>query len=87
MVRDSKSGDMILKFVNASPVPKPLHITLQGAKNPVSPAELTVLSGTDPKAVDAQSVAPKVTTIPVAPTFDCEAPANSLSVIRIKIAP
>lgn len=86
-VRDSKSGDLILKFVNTAPTPKPLHVTLQGIKNPVSPAALTVLSGNDPKAVDAQSLAPKVTTTPIAPTFDYEAPANSLTVIRIKVRP
>ncbi len=82
-MRDSKSGDVIIKLVNTAPTPMPISLVLQGAGKLASSAKATVLAGDDPKAVDAQAVSPKVAQLPVAPTFDYQAPANSLTVIRI----
>jgi alpha-L-arabinofuranosidase len=85
-VRDGHSGDLILKVVNGAPSPKPLRIELDGAGKLAPHATMTVLAG-DPLAVNDSGhpnrLGPKTTTIPVAPAFDYEAPANSLTVLRI----
>jgi alpha-L-arabinofuranosidase len=84
-VRDSRSGDLVLKLVNTGPAPKPLQVTLDGLKEGVS-ATATVLAG-DPKAENkagtAQPLIPKTAKLPMAPAFDYEAPAHSLTVVRI----
>jgi alpha-L-arabinofuranosidase len=85
-VRDSKSGDLILKLVNTGSAPQPLRLVLSGAKNLATSAVATVLTG-DPRAVNdpgtAQPLLPKTTTLAVGPNFAYEAPANSLTVLRI----
>jgi alpha-N-arabinofuranosidase len=85
-VRESRSGDLILKLVNAGAAPESLRIELSGAKDLAANAITTVLSG-DPMAVNsfetAQPLLPQTSTIAVEPAFDCEAPPNSLTVIRI----
>jgi alpha-L-arabinofuranosidase len=85
-VRDSKSGDLILKLVNTSREPKPLRIALDGAKKLSASATATVLAG-DPGAKNdagkAPTVTPKTTTLAVGPTFTYDAPASSLTVVRI----
>lgn len=83
-VRDSRSGDLILKLVNGDDSARSLHIDLAGAKNLPSTASKTVLAAADANTIDAQSVRPQTAPMPVAPAFDYEAPANSLTVIRIK---
>ena len=83
-VRDSQTGDLILKFVNGDDTAKPLHIDLAGAKNIPATAVKTVLSGPDANTIDAQTVQPQSAPLIIAPSFDYEAPANSLTVIRIK---
>jgi alpha-L-arabinofuranosidase len=86
-VRDSKTGDLIVKLVNTGAVSKPLHINLSGAKNLAANATKTVLTG-DPLAMNnfaaPNSLLPATTTIAVGNSFDYEAPPNSLTVIRIK---
>jgi alpha-L-arabinofuranosidase len=85
-VRDSKSGDLILKLVNTSREPKPLQLNLDGMKSRAKSATATVLAG-DPGAKNdagkAPTVTPKTTTLAVGPTFTYDAPASSLTVIRI----
>ncbi|HSI82416.1 MAG: alpha-L-arabinofuranosidase C-terminal domain-containing protein [Candidatus Methylacidiphilales bacterium] len=87
-VRQSKTGDVIMKIVNGSPRDKPLSFKLQGADNLPVEASLTVLAGADPSAVndgkDATPTLPKESVLPVGPGFSYIAPANSLSVIRIR---
>jgi alpha-L-arabinofuranosidase len=83
-VRDSRSGDLILKFINGDDSAKSLHVALSGAKNLATYAVKTVLADTDANTIDAQSVRPQSTPVTVGSTFDYEAPANSLTVIRIK---
>ncbi len=82
-VRDSQTGDLILKLVNGATVAKPLHIELTGAKNLPSSAVKTVLAGTNALEVNERALQPQTSSITIAPTFDYEAPANSLTVIRI----
>ena len=83
-VRDSKTGDLILKFINGDDSARPLHIDLAGAKNLSATAVKTVLASSDANTIDAQAVRPQSAPITIAPAFDYEAPANSLTVIRIK---
>lgn len=83
-LRDGQTGDLILKFVNGDDTAKPLHIDLAGAQNLFAVAVKTVLAAPDANTIDAQAVRPQVSSITITPGFDCEAPANSLTVIRIK---
>ncbi|OAM88371.1 hypothetical protein AW736_19610 [Termitidicoccus mucosus] len=87
MVRDSKTGDLILKVVNPGDTVKGLRIKLGGAKNFIPGAVKTVLAG-DPKAENTPGnptpLLPVTTQIKISELFDCEAPARSLTVIRIK---
>jgi alpha-L-arabinofuranosidase len=86
-VQDSKTGDIILKMVNFGNVPKPMKINLSGFKNFTPDALQTVLSG----AGDAENtfenpknVTPVETSIKVSKAFNYNAPAMSLTIIRIK---
>ena len=87
-VRDSKTGDFILKFVNGANAAKPVHIELTGARGLSSNATKTVLAGPDASVSNEDgkppAVQPKTSPVTVGPAFDYEAPANSLTVIRIK---
>ena len=86
-VRDSRSGDVILKIVNGAGKARPLRIEFAGIRSLRGKATKTVLAGPDPDAVNEDNkppaVRPESSPIAVAPAFDYEAPANSLTVIRI----
>ena len=86
-VQDSKTGDIILKLVNAGNEVKPMKINLSGFKNIIADAEQTVLTG-DAGAEDninnPQAVVPVKSNVNVSENFDYQAPAMSLTVIRIK---
>jgi alpha-L-arabinofuranosidase len=86
-VMDSKTGDIVLKLVNAGIDIKTMKIDLTGLGkiNPI--AEQTVLSG----EADAENtfdhpgtVVPVSGTLRVNKTFEFAAPAMSMTVIRIK---
>lgn len=86
-VRDGRTGDVVVKIVNAAPNAQPLRIDLSGLKS-ISPKALkTVLAG-DPSAVNSfeepARVAPITSEIAAGRQFDYEAPAHSLTVLRIK---
>jgi alpha-L-arabinofuranosidase len=85
-VRDSKSGDVILKLVNFGDEARPLHVQLNGASKLGSKATKTLLSG-DLNAVNnpdtAKPLLPATSEISVGKSFDIESPAHSLTVIRI----
>ena len=82
-VGDSKTGDLIIKVVNGANTPAPLRIQLAGVKKLSATATKTVLAGPNPAETDERKVQPQTSTMTIAPTFDYEAPANSLTVIRI----
>jgi hypothetical protein len=82
-VGDSKTGDLIIKLANGANEPKPLRIALAGVKRLSATVKKTVLAGAHPAETNERLVQPQTSTMPVAPTFDSEAPANSLTVIRI----
>lgn len=77
VIRDSRTGDLIVKLVNLLPVSVKTAVEFPGLAN--SSAVLHVLSG---KPSD-QHVKPQESTITVSENFDYEMPAYSLSVIRI----
>lgn len=77
VIRDSRTGDLIVKLVNLLPVSVKTAVEFPGLAN--SSAVLHVLSG---KPSD-QHVKPQESTITVSEKFDYEMPAYSLSVIRI----
>jgi len=87
-VQDSKTGDVILKIVNAGNAAKPIKVNLAPFKKFAPEAALLVLSG----PADAENtlenpgnVVPVQSSIQVSKTFEYSAPAISLSVIRIKM--
>ena len=86
-VKDSKSGDVILKIVSRQAEPVRITVDLSAAGVVSSEAAGIVLAG-NPDAVNefgkAPVLAPRTVTVAVAPTFIYEAPAWSLSVIRLK---
>lgn len=77
VIRDSRTGDLIVKLVNLLPVSVKTAVEFPGLTN--SSAVLHVLSG---KPSD-QHVRPQESTINVSEKFDYEMPAYSLSVVRI----
>ncbi len=83
-----KTGDVILKVVNASTLDQPLNISLNGAHSVEPAATLTQISG-DPAAVNSlaqpTNIVPTVTTISDASTqFTLKLPPDSVSVLSIK---
>ncbi|MCA9238000.1 MAG: hypothetical protein KDA44_21150 [Planctomycetales bacterium] len=85
-VRDSASGDVILKIVNNGAEPRPVQIELTGASALADEAVCMTLSG-DPQAVNdfntRKPLTPVESTFAVGEKFDYEAAAHSLNVIRI----
>jgi|WetSurMetagenome_2_1015567.scaffolds.fasta_scaffold12500_3 alpha-L-arabinofuranosidase len=86
-VQDSKTGDIILKLVNAGKEERVMKINLAGFKIIFPDAALTVLSG-DAEAENTfenpREVVPSVSTLKVRKAFEYAAPAMSLTVMRIK---
>jgi alpha-L-arabinofuranosidase len=87
-VRDSKSGDVIVKIVNGGSAPAALKFQLAGWPAGERRVIKSVLTGADADAFneDGQppAVKPVVTETTLPPNFDYEAPANSLTVFRVK---
>lgn len=87
-VRDSKSGDLIFKFVNGAGTAAALKVELPGLPAGEWKATKTVLTGPSADAYNEDGQPPVVKPVasetPLKPAFDYEAPANSLTVFRIK---
>lgn len=88
-VQDSKSGDLILKVVNAAAAPTETDINLHGAKKLAPNASAVILTSENPKdentLEEPTKVSPKNLTIPVTGTkIHHLFPGNSLTVIRVK---
>jgi alpha-L-arabinofuranosidase len=84
--RDSATGDVILKLVNGDTEAHMLRIALPGSWKLAHEAVKTVLAGDLAKTNEPgepQPVLPVKSTIPSSSAFNCEAPASSLTVIRI----
>ncbi|BCM92555.1 extracellular exo-alpha-L-arabinofuranosidase [Abditibacteriota bacterium] len=86
-VRDEKTGDIILKFVNVSPFTVQSKVNLDGINGLKPMATKTVLAG-DLSGQDrfgaAPTLVPTMATIPVSKSFAYDAPPHSFTVIRLK---
>jgi alpha-L-arabinofuranosidase len=86
-VRNSRTGDLIIKLVNASSAARPLRVNLSGARTVAPKAVTTVLSGA-PMAANSFGnsvrIVPETSSITAGGLFECEAPACSLTVLRLK---
>lgn len=81
-------GDVILKIVNVSDEDIPMDVMLEGRDITcfLQEAEMTVLTGTDKKAMNAlgkMEVVPQESKMEIGQTFAYTAPANSLTVIHL----
>lgn len=87
-VRDSKSADLILKIVNGAETATALQIELAGIPARDLKAVRTVLTGVSADAINEDGQPPALKPVSAAVTlktsFAYEAPANSLTVFRIK---
>lgn len=79
IVRDSKTGDIIIKMVNILPVKVKATFNLSGIRLSGKMAQITVLSGN----LDDKQAKPEEGKINVGPDFEYEMPEHSFSVIRI----
>jgi len=86
-VRDNKTGDIILKLVNAGNEQKTMNIDLSGFRKISKEAELTILTGdaeTENTLEKPDNVIPATSTMKIKPKFVYLAPGQSLSVLRIQ---
>lgn len=89
-VRDSATGDVIVKVVNGDDAPQALTLRFVGAGAGKLPATATrtVLTGASADIVNedgaAPAATPQVTTVALAAELAYEAPANSLTILRFK---
>ena len=84
-VRNSKSGNLILKLVNYGGRASHLRLKLPENYAKEASATMTLLTG-DPMTVrndGGSSILPVTSTVAVSPEFDYEAPAYSLTVFRL----
>jgi alpha-N-arabinofuranosidase len=90
-IKDSKTGDVILKIVNTKSTPKPLQITFRGAKLAPTGTAITLSSGSDD---DTNSIDDPKHVVPVRTEVDkIESTINytfapfSVTVLRLKSIP
>jgi alpha-L-arabinofuranosidase len=84
----TKSGELILKVVNADDKPQETRINLQGFPSLTKQATLTTLSHPDRTAenslTEPTAIVPQESAIEVSPDFTHTFPANSINVLRVK---
>lgn len=80
VVRDSKTGDLIVKLVNLLPVSIKTQVKMNAFELMESKAKRIVLTG----KTDGKNLKPVEDQIAVNTDFPCELPAYSFTVIRIK---
>ncbi len=83
VVRDSKSGDIIVKLANLLPVTVHTDIRLKGTGGIVPAAKKTILSS-EKNDLSDKNIYPYTSGITVSDNFNCEMPPYSFTVIRIK---
>jgi len=86
-VRDSKTGDIILKFVNAGPAATQARADLSGFGQVNPKASCIILTGTslaEDTFANPLNVVPETSVFLVAKSFTCDVPPYSLRVIRVK---
>lgn len=87
-VRDAKTGDLIVKIVNGAATPAALTLQLLGGSAGERKATRTILTGPNADAFNEDgktpAVQPVASEVVLKPKFDFDAPANSLTVFRIR---
>jgi alpha-L-arabinofuranosidase len=86
-VYDSKTGDLILKLVNAGTAAQPFQINLASFQKLIPAATVMQLSGigtAENSFVNSTLIAPVTSTFNISKKFNYQTPAMSLTVIRIK---
>jgi len=87
-VRDSVFGDLILKIVNGEDTAQTLALRFAGGTKLPATAECTVFGNPSAEAINTDGAPPAATprtaAIPVSESFDYLAPANSLSILRLR---
>jgi len=87
-VRDSKTGEVILKLVNGESTPQPILLRFTGATALPATAQRTVFGGASADVANSDDappvVAPQTDAIALKPDFSYEAPANSLTILRLQ---
>jgi alpha-N-arabinofuranosidase len=87
-VRDTESGNLILKLVNGEDSAMKVDISLAGIPNVPIKTVRTVLTGPSGDAENEDGkepvIQPKSETLTLETTFSFEAPANSLTVFRFE---
>ena len=86
-VKNTKTGDIILKLVNAGSTSTQARVNLSGLGSINRVATSTVLTGdptTENTCDNPQNVVPKTSSFNASKSFTYDAPAYSLTVIRIK---
>ncbi len=86
-VRDSATGDVILKIVNGAASARPLRLDLRGFPRLPAQATRIVLAHADADVANEDgrppAASPQSASITVTSAFDYEAPAHSLTLFRI----
>ena len=80
VVKDSKTSDVLLKLVNVLPVAINGKIQLDGVNIFAQTAPKTILTGD----LNEKHLQPTTGTVQVDKAFDCQLPAYSFTVIRIR---
>jgi alpha-L-arabinofuranosidase len=86
-VQDSKTGDIILKVVNYNESAKPVKVNLKHFGKIAAEGQQTVIAGnpdTENTFENPRAIVPSSSVVKISKSFDYEAPAMSLTVIRIK---
>ncbi len=87
-VRDSATGEIVLKIVNGESTPQKFVTHFAGAAGLATSAQRIVFAGDDADLVNADGqppvVQPKVETVSVSPKFEYTAPANSFTIFRLR---
>jgi alpha-L-arabinofuranosidase len=82
-LRDSRTGDLIVKLVNGSPDSHDVTVRLAGLEDFPRRARFTELGGLDPDSSDDAGNAPRVFSRGIDAEFVVRSPSQSLLVIRI----
>lgn len=87
-VRDSASGDVIVKIVNGTDTVQSVHLALNGLKSGGASAVRTVLTGPGPDAVNSDDgdavVVPREEPLTLKPQSEQTVAAHSLTVLRLQ---
>lgn len=87
VVQEKKTGDIIVKLVNVTDTPVASQLNFIGDIQIDSKAEKTILAGDLSSAntfANPRNIVPVTSDMVAGTTFSCEAPAHSLTVIRMK---